>query len=223
MTDTVLVRSYAPPPVDRREIIRYMGARALTEELTALLEECLRETESRLRYSVCWREIPVSVTEAGVDLGFTTVASVSLKKQLAGCEKAVLFGATVGLELDRLIARYSRLRPVKALIFQAIGAERVEALCDVFCAEIRQQVQECGFCTRPRFSPGYGDVPLTLQQDIFRVLDCARQIGLTLNGSLLMTPSKSVTAIIGIGNGTQQPDKEKCSACTKGDCAFRNL
>jgi len=223
MMDAVLVRSYAPPPVDRREIIRYMGARELTEELTALLEECLREVEGCLRYAVCWRELPVSVTEDGADLGFTTVASASLARQLTGCGRAVLFGATVGLELDRLIARHSRLQPVKALAFQAIGAERVEALCDAFCADIRRQVQEQGCCTKMRFSPGYGDVPLTLQRDIFRVLDCARQIGLTLNGSLLMTPSKSVTAIVGIGGGQQQPDKEKCSACAKGDCTFRNL
>ncbi len=223
MTDTVLVRSYAPPPIDRREIIRYMGARELTEELETLLEECLREAEGRLRYAVCWREVPVFVTETGVDMGFAKAASASLAKQLAGCGRAVLFAATVGLELDRLIARYSRLQPVKALIFQAVGAERVEALCDAFCADIRRQAQECGCCTRPRFSPGYGDVPLTLQQDIFRVLDCARKIGLTLNGSLLMTPSKSVTAIIGVGCGPQQPDKEKCSACTKGDCVFRSL
>ncbi|MBE6961059.1 MAG: Vitamin B12 dependent methionine synthase activation subunit [Ruminococcaceae bacterium] len=223
MMDVVLVRSYAPPPVDRREIIRYMSARELTEELTALLEECLREAEGHLRYAVCWREVPVSVTDTGVDLGFAAVESASLRKQLTGCGRAVLFGATVGLELDRLIARYSRLQPVKALILQAIGAERVEALCDAFCADIRRQAQEKGEFTRSRFSPGYGDVPLALQQDIFRVLDCARMIGLTLNGSLLMTPTKSVTAIIGIGDGSQQPDKEKCSACTKGDCVFRNL
>ena len=223
MMETVLVRSYDAPPIDRREIVRYMGARELTEELDALLEECLREAERVLRYAVCWREIPVSAAAHTVDLGFAAVESVSLAKQLAGCRRAVLFAATVGLELDRLIARYSRLQPVKALIFQAIGAERVEALCDAFCGDIRRQVQVCGGCTRPRFSPGYGDVPLALQRDIFRALDCSRKIGLTLNGSLLMTPTKSVTAIIGVGDGVQQPDKEKCSVCTKGDCVFRCL
>ena len=223
MMETVQLRSYDAPPVDRREIIRYMGARELTEELDALLEECLRETERVLRYAVCWREFPVSVNGNTVDLGFAAVESVSLAKQLAGCGWAVLFAATVGLELDRLIARYGRLQPVKALIFQAIGAERVEALCDAFCGDIRRQAQSCGMYTRLRFSPGYGDVPLTLQRDIFRVLGCARNIGLTLNGSLLMTPTKSVTAIIGVGSGAQQPDKEKCSTCTKGDCIFRNL
>ena len=223
MMGTVQVRSYDAPPVDCREIIRYMGARELTEGLDTLLEECLEEAERVLRYAVCWREFPVSVNGNSVDLGFAAVESVSLAKQLAGCSRAVLFAATVGLELDRLIARYSRLQPVKALTFQAIGAERVEALCDEFCRDIRQQAQLCGGCTRPRFSPGYGDVPLTLQKDIFRVLDCSRKIGLTLNGSLLMTPTKSVTAIIGVGSGAQQPDKEKCSVCTKGDCVFRCL
>ena len=219
--DTVL--AYAAPPVDRREIIRYMGAKELTEELEALLDECLVEAEGRLRYSVCWQEIPVTVTGNTVELGCMAAESTSLANRLAGCDRAVLFAATVGLELDRLIARYSRLQPVKGLIFQAIGAERVEALCDAFSADVRRWAQEMGCCTRPRFSPGYGNVPLTLQTDIFRLLDCSRKIGLSLNSSLLMTPSKSVTAVIGIGQGTQQPDKEKCSACGKGDCIFRNL
>ena len=52
-----------------------------------------------------------------------------------------------------------------------------------------------------RFSAGYGDVPLELQRDIFALLDCPRRIGLTLNESLLMSPSKSVTAIVGISRG----------------------
>lgn len=223
MTESVLVRSFPPPPIDRREIIRYMGTRELTAELDALLEECLREAEGKLRYAVCWRTFPVCVDGERVHLDFAEVRSAALAKRLADCDRVVLFAATVGLELDRLIARYSRLRPIKGLIFQAIGAERVEALCDAFCAELRQQAQTCGECIRPRFSPGYGDVPLTLQQDIFRVLDCSRQIGLTLNASLLMTPSKSVTAFVGVGKGEQQPDKEKCRACIKGDCIFRNL
>ena len=55
-----------------------------------------------------------------------------------------------------------------------------------------------GVFLKPRFSPGYGDLPLSMQTDIFRVLDCPRKVGLTLNNSLLMSPSKSVTAIMGI-------------------------
>ena len=124
--------------------------------------------------------------------------------------------AGAGLEIDRLIRRYTSLSPAKALFFQAIGAERIESLCDAFCEELKKD----GLQLRPRFSPGYGDLPMELQKDIFRVLDCPRKIGLALNESLLMSPSKSVTAIIGIGEGTEEADN-KCSACEKSDCAYR--
>jgi len=52
---------------------------------------------------------------------------------------------------------------------------------------------------KPRFSPGYGDLPLETQREIFDVLDCSRRIGLMLNDSLLMSPTKSVTAFVGVG------------------------
>ena len=138
-----------------------------------------------------------SQSGASLDLGFTVTHSRDLQKNLKGCCRIILFGATVGLELDRLIARYGRLSPSKALCFQAIGAERIESLCNAFNDEIDEIFREQGMYTRPRFSPGYGDLPINMQKDIFAALDCPRKIGLSLNESLLMSPSKSVTAIIG--------------------------
>ena len=73
-----------------------------------------------------------------------------------------------------------------------------------------------------RFSPGHGDLPLALQTDIFRALDCPRKIGLTLNGSLLMSPSKSVTALFGVTDGPGRTGAGAgCAACEKQDCAYR--
>ena len=81
---------------------------------------------------------------------------------------------------------------------QAIGAERIEALCDSLCEELKSSLKTEGKTSKPRFSPGYGDLPLSFQKDVFRVLEPEKRIGLTLNASLLMSPTKSVTAIIGI-------------------------
>lgn len=224
MTETVLVQTYAAPSVDRREIIRYMGARELTEELSVLLEECLREAEGHLQYRVCWREFPVSAEACGVELGTIKVPSASLARNLESCRRAILFAATIGLEMDRLIARYSRLQPVKGLMFQAIGTERVEALCDAFCADLCREAAARGESLRPRFSPGYGDLPLELQKDIFRELDCSRKVGLSLNGSLLMSPTKSVTAIVGVADGPEENHRRKrCAGCDQPDCAFKRL
>lgn len=175
----ICTKTYSAPPLDRREILRYAGVRGEAPEIEAILEECIREAEDKLTYKVCYGEFPISFLDA--------VDSKDLKKHLESCDKVIIFAATVGIGIDRLIARYASISPTKSLLFQAIGTERIEALCDEFNSEF------CG----SRFSPGYGDLPLEFQKEIFKVLDCPKRIGLTLNESMLMSPSKSVTAIIG--------------------------
>ena len=190
MSMTVLHKTYSLPPIDTRAVWRYAAARTETAETAALLNACLDELGDTLSPSVCYAVLPLHIDGTRCDFGAFTVSSSSLAAHLNGCERAVVFAATVGVELDRLIARYSALSPAKALLFQAIGAERIEALCDAFCADT------AGITAR--FSPGYGDLPLTAQRNIFAVLQCEKRIGLTLNDSLLMSPSKSVTAFVGL-------------------------
>ena len=184
----VTTNTYPTPPLSEKEILRYAGGGG--EEVSALLRECLFEIADKLTYKVCRAIVPVGVEKDIVDLGFVRVRSGDLAKNLDGCRSAVIFAATVGIVPDRAIAKYGVTSPAKALMFQAIGAERIEALCDAVSAEHEG--------ARPRFSPGYGDLPIEFQKDIFRLLDCPRKIGLTLNESLIMSPSKSVTAIMGI-------------------------
>ena len=121
-----------------------------------------------------------------------------MKTAFNGCGGVLVFGATVGAEMDRLILKYSHLEPSKALIMQALGAERIESLCDAFCRETAQELTRQGKTLLPRVSPGYGDIPLTMQKELFALLDCPRKIGLTLSNQLIMSPSKSVTALAGI-------------------------
>lgn len=214
----IYTKKYPAPELNERECLRYAGTtpKAISAEERELFEACLKEVESKLTYKVCWGRFPVKREENGLDFGFLKVESKALMKNLEGCEEVIIFAATIGLEIDRLIRRYTNLSPAKALFFQAIGAERIESLCDAFCEDMKGE----GLQLRPRFSPGYGDLPLELQKDVFRVLDCPRKIGLSLNESLLMSPSKSVTAIIGIGGGAAEA-KNKCSACSKADWAYR--
>ena len=101
-------------------------------------------------------------------------------------------------------------------MMQAIGAERIEALCDAFC---RAYGEEAGPC-HPRISPGYGDFPLEAQRRLLPLLDGPRRSGLTLNGSLFMSPTKSVTAIVGIGGG-DTCTHGGCAECGRTECAFR--
>lgn len=193
--NSILTKFYSLPEPEEKEILRY-AASSLEDSLTAeLLKECLNEALNKLSYSVCYLKLPLEVKGDICRLGDMEVSSKDLAKRLKGSEGCILFAATVGVELDRLITKYGRLSPSKALLLQAIGAERIEALCDAFCEDIKKD-----FATKPkpRFSPGYGDLPLSVQRDIFSLLECEKRIGLTLTDGMLMAPTKSVTAIIGI-------------------------
>jgi len=174
-----------------KEISRYAGG--LKDE--KLILSCLEEVSNKLVYKVCYRKFSLKTNGSTLDMDFTQVASADLAKTLQNCDGIILFAATVGIEIDRLIFKYGKISPLKALVFQAIGAERIEWLCNQFCKDLAKDEN-----VTPRFSPGYGDLPLEVQKDIFSALNCEKNIGLTLNDSMLMSPTKSVTAFVGIKN-----------------------
>ena len=206
--NTVFVREYDEAEglsyIDKRQILRYSGyppgAGTVDEAVYGLLKEVVGELKGAFSYRVCYRRMPVT-WEGGMPRFLLQAESADLAKCLEGSTEAILFAATIGLKIDRYIARYQRLSPAKALIAQGYGAERVEALCNVFCDGIQDEVGKEGLKCTPRFSPGYGDLPLKTQKDVFALLDCSRKIGISLNESLLMTPSKSVTAVFGLKKG----------------------
>lgn len=205
---TILSKKYDDLPICEKEILRYAGCKTETSEIVKLLNSCLEEVSGKLSYKVCYCELDVQVTDDVCDFGVFCVASSDLAKSLKGQKNVILFAATLGVEIDRLIKKYSKISPSKALMFQAIGTERIEALCDAFCKNIN--------CNR-RFSPGYGDLSLDVQKNIFDVLNCTKYIGVSLNDSLLMSPSKSVTAFAYTG----KPVENKCKFCNKTNCSLR--
>ena len=196
MAGPVLIRTYDAPPWDRRETLRYAGVREDTDAFDAELAECAERLFGELTYGVCYRELPVERDGACPAL-CPEGTPPALAARLFGCESVILLAATVGLAPDRHMARLSAY-PAKALWIQAAATERVEALCDLFEAELGEEKRREGKSLLRRFSPGYGGLPLTLQKNLLAVLDGGRAIGLTLGENLLMSPTKSVTAMIGV-------------------------
>ncbi len=108
-----------------------------------------------------------------------------------------------------------------ALALDAAGTAAVEAFCDLLCARWRDEFAAEGRHIRPRFSPGYGDLPLEAQRTLLTLLDSQRKAGITLTDALLMVPSKSVSAIVGIGEKGCISKSLHCEACGQKDCQFR--
>lgn len=209
----IFVKTYASlPPPDREEICAYAGVRRRTADSDAMLEKALALCADVFQPRLCYALFPL--TEEVSERALPTVGAVekmhrlflgthplpgqALSRHLQNCPKVILFAATVGLTIDRMIQRHFVTEPAIAVWLNAIGSERVEALCRLFCTELKADYAAEGLVPIERFSPGYGDLPLAFQKDIFTLLDCPRKIGVTLNQSLLMSPEKSVSALVGL-------------------------
>lgn len=203
--------------IDPKEVAVYLGYySAKTDEATgALMCGCTDEFLSAASFTACFAKVPVKI-ENGVDLGFMKVSSLSLEKNLAGCDYAYILAATTGINAHRLIEKNSIISPLKGMVTDCVGSAAIEAFCD----KLNLSFENPEFL-RPRFSPGYGDLPLDCQKDIVEFLQTKKNIGMSLTESLMMVPVKSVTAIIGIGKEKNKCTGPGCMICRNDNCPYR--
>lgn len=219
---TVSLRIAKPNEVKavRSEAVRYLGYKNITPDnsVLQLLDVCEKELLSAITPRFCYAKTSVEfVGNDSVNIGFGIIKSRDLASHLKGCHSVILMAATLGLGIDRLINKYSRLNPAKSVIIDALGSSAVEYWCDIAETELTQN--EKNHCSR--FSAGYGDFPLNCQVDFVRCLDMQRKLGVTLSDSFLMTPAKTVTAVIGLG-GSSRTCANKCASCTNQNCIYRS-
>lgn len=201
--------------IDPKEVAVYLGYYSANNVDKKMIDECIAEFQKAACYLACLAKVPVAICE-GVDVGFMKVRSEALQKNLDGCTHAYILAATTGFDAQRLIERNALISPVKGIVTDCVGSAAIEAFCD----KINSSMGNCDFL-RPRFSPGYGDLLIDCQKDIVNFLDTKKNIGLALTDSLMMTPIKSVTAIIGIGNEKNKCTGPGCMICKKSDCPYR--
>lgn len=227
--------------VEKKEIYRYLGYRRNLpeEEVMELVDRCLEDLQAVVTPRSIYRQYPIESIyafdgasrqkDAGTKetprpllrIAGMEIDSRSLSVNLRGCESVYLLGTTLGLGPDRLIARASVGRMSRAVILQAAAAAMIEAWTDSVNQEILLEAAAQGLYCRPRFSPGYGDFPLEFQRDFAQILRLQKEIGVSLTESLLMMPSKSVTALVGLSREKEGCVLHGCDACGKADaCAF---
>jgi cobalamin-dependent methionine synthase I len=128
----------------------------------------------------------------------------------------------LGSEAERAITAAQHEGMSMALAMDAAATACIEAVCDEVCEEIAAAAATEGLSTGNRFSPGYGDLPLTLQPAILVTLDAGRKIGLTCTDTLIMLPRKSVTAFVGLFRKECPEEERDCAACDlREKCEFK--
>lgn len=157
------------------------------------IQACEKQLMSVIRYQCAYILTPIDLkTENVCDFGFMTIPSKVLYKNLQGCDQAYVMAMTSGIAVDRLLARLNILSQAQHFMTDGLSSAAIESFCNHVCRKLREE----GPCV-PRFSPGYADVPLTFQVPLLQRLHARELLGITLNAAYLMTPVKSITAVMG--------------------------
>ena len=205
------------------EALRYMGCppEKADARLRAQVDACARELLEAIRPRWSYRVVGVAFEPAGVRLeGGLLLPGADLKAHLTGCDRAAVFCATLGAGVDALIRRAERLDMARALALDCCASAAVEEVCDQIEAELQGKFPGCFFPFR--YSPGYGDLPLDVQGPLLELLDAPRRVGLCASASHILTPRKSVTAILGVAEGEIERTKRSCLGCpAQGGCQYR--
>lgn len=138
------------------------------------------------------RRVKVDATPTGVLLDGVPFESEGLRTMLSRCVEAYILVATLGYEVDRRLLS-AVTEPYRLFAEDAIADCLIEALLDYAESEL-----ECKERFTNRFSPGYGDLDISYSRVLVEMTGADKMLGIRFSASGLMSPKKSVNAIIGI-------------------------
>ena len=168
------------------------------DELTHAVSEAFSRLEECISPRCTWGRFHFSRSGGGIDIEGAHIHSRDILRLTARSDECCLIAATLGHEADRQITLAQQKNMLDGLMLDACASVRIDAFVDEFMKrEIAPGLHENEFMTS-RFSPGYGDLSMSVTEDIIAILDATKRIGLGVTRSLMMTPIKSITAIAGL-------------------------
>ncbi|BCZ47527.1 hypothetical protein psyc5s11_35940 [Clostridium gelidum] len=212
--------------INKEEVLRYLGYKGqdIDENLNKTIEECREEIKKVITPRVIYSYKNIKISDDGVEVITTNLIlnGKDIKEHLKNSTECVLMAVTLGNDIERQTRLYEKTNLTKALILDACATTAVEEVCDIVENSVKEKAILDGMNITFRYSPGYGDLPLDVQNAFLRALDAQKKIGLTVSENNLLFPRKSVTAIIGIVNSGIEKKKKSCKECNNYEnCSFR--
>ncbi len=184
----------------QREALAYLGYRsAQPDEQTASLlynaasaivqASTPRATARRFTLS----PEPLRLGPSGPELAGSDIAA-----HLSTCGAVYLTAVTLGQGAESAIRTAEALDMQQAVLLDACASAYIEWQADLQEEALRKTTEAGGEFLTGRFSPGYGNFPISFQKDLIRLLDAPRAIGLSVSASGILLPRKSITAVLGV-------------------------
>jgi hypothetical protein len=212
--------------INKEEVLRYLGYKGqeIDGNMNQMIDECREEIKKIISPRVIYEYKDIKQLDEGVEVINTSLILIGkdIREHLKNSKKCVLMAVTLGNEVEKKTRLYEKTNLTKALILDACATTAVEEVCDAVEKTVKEKAILDGMDITFRYSPGYGDLPLDVQNTFLRALDAQKKIGLTVSENNLLFPRKSVTAIIGIVESGIKKKKKSCKECSNYEnCSFR--
>jgi len=211
--------------IDPGEMMKLLGEQEamIDEHTSGLVEtymaECLRISSPQGAILLAETLDSASAEEIRVqDLVFDSGKIIHKMLRYSSCY--ALFIVTAGPEPENLArSLLNQGNYLEGYIADLLASALVDAAADQIQENVRSYAQKQGMKITNRYSPGYCSWKVEEQQKLFSLFPegCC---GISLSESSLMSPVKSISGIIGIGDNVEYRDYT-CEICPMIDCAFR--
>lgn len=211
--------------IDQKEMMRYAGLSPKVKEFPQdAIDSAIREALALAEPKGIWQILPYDPEKGTIGGAHPlTLTGRSILRHLSHAWSVGVLAVTVGEEIEKASGEhFQHGEYLQGLLLDAAATAAVEHLADQVDALIQREAARSGQHTVWRFSPGYGDWPVTQQPDFCRAIG-AETIGIHVTDHAMLFPRKSVSAIIGISECSARPAPAKCRACGLMSCPFRNL
>lgn len=222
------------PRVDRAEMLRYLGygGQQIEPELSRRIELVVERLELDIEPRGVRRVFAIDATSVD-EQGEPSIRLVGTNVELRGrdiyrhlkdARFAALIACTLGMDAERRLRITGAQHPLEGAVLDAACSAYVEAAIEQMDQQVKTDAAVHGLAGNWRFSPGYGDCPLSAQRSIVDTLNATRLIGLTVTPTSLLMPTKSVTAVIGLFDGEVHDAQSRptCTICRMREhCRFR--
>lgn len=197
------------------------GATGSPDALDAAMDAAESRSAVSSQGAGCGKGLVPQVALAGCGL---VLEGNSIAEHLRGACKVALMACTLGAVSEREMRKHEAISVADGVMFGSCCSAFVEAAANVTEGLIVGFAHDMGLTTNWRFSPGYGDLPLSAQPALLKALDASRRLGIAVTSTNMLVPVKSVTAVLGLfekpADGGEARDA--CAICRLRDgCELR--
>ncbi|WP_291300468.1 vitamin B12 dependent methionine synthase [Desulfosporosinus sp. BICA1-9] len=171
--------------------------------------------------------VPVSVSGTGEILLANKYPVNAATSFFEGAHKVMIAIQTIGFRLEEESARlFEEGEMLDGMVLDGCGTVALDEALELLRDMVVKQVIARGLQTGYNLCPGGFQIPLEAQKTLFTLLD-GGEIGVTLGEAMLMSPVKSHTLVIPIGQKLTKPNLSSaitCEMCAEQqNCAHSRL